>query len=176
MKFHTPFEHVPKDLGPYHVNVLVTLDPLDIERLGMLVRGKAHLSKNPKRKTSAQVSEPGTYGTVSEATDTTLKDVGANWTPNEFEDGRVTIISGTGKGQFRGILSNTSNELTLGAPWTINPASDSGYVVSGRREPVGMFEELVKTVQEAGDTGLREDVRGLGQLDRQRVPPGEVCL
>gem|GEM_PF-1019853 len=68
-------------------------------------------------------------GTVESATATSLTDTGAF--TGDFSGGYVAIIGGTGAGQMRPILSNTSDTLTLDDPddaWTTTPDSTSEYV------------------------------------------------
>lgn len=59
----------------------------------------------------------------------TLTDPSKDWTPGEWVGGTVTITQGTGAGQSRGILSNTSDTLTVDAAWTIEPSGFSYKIV-----------------------------------------------
>lgn len=81
-----------------------------------------------------------TAGTTS----TTLEDtnaVAANWTTNRWANYRVFIVSGTGIGQERKILSNTATVLTLftGTPWDTTPDATSGYVIFGNHDKIYMM-------------------------------------
>lgn len=69
-------------------------------------------------------------GTASGSqTSTTLQDVTKTWTPNQFVGHTVTIVGGTGAGQFRTVISNTTSSLSSSA-WTTTPNSSSQYQVS----------------------------------------------
>jgi len=65
-------------------------------------------------------------GTAESATATSLTDAGAF--TGDFSDGYVAIVGGTGAGQMRPILSNTSDTLTLDTAWTTILDSTSEYV------------------------------------------------
>jgi hypothetical protein len=66
-------------------------------------------------------------GAPSAATSTTLVDGAAHWTPDRFQAGVVEILSGTGVGQRRGILSNTATTLYVDRDWDVVPSTDSAY-------------------------------------------------
>lgn len=57
----------------------------------------------------------------------TLEDTTKLWTTNEWCDKDVTISSGTGSGQVRTIISNTSTSFDVSGDWTKNPDSTSVY-------------------------------------------------
>ena len=80
-----------------------------------------------------------TAGTTS----TTLEDTNADatsWTTDRWTNYRVVIVSGTGIGQERKIMSNTATVLTLftGTPWDITPDATSGYVIIGNHDKIYM--------------------------------------
>ena len=60
----------------------------------------------------------------------TLADETKNWTPDEWNDEVVAIVSGEGEGQVGTIISNTSDELTVSADWSTAPGSTSVYHIS----------------------------------------------
>lgn len=62
-------------------------------------------------------------------TTTTLNDTTRSWLTNNFNSYQVRIIAGTGKGQIRNIVSNTSNQLTVQTAWTTTPNATSQYVI-----------------------------------------------
>lgn len=66
------------------------------------------------------------------ASDNTLTGTG-DFTADQFNDGHsfVWINANTGIGQYRRILSNTANVLTLDRAWTTALATDSDYVTFG---------------------------------------------
>jgi hypothetical protein len=66
-------------------------------------------------------------GTVTDSSDNTLEDDTQTWTANEYADMYVFIYSGTGINQFRKILSNTEDTLTIEEDWDENPDITSKY-------------------------------------------------
>jgi len=68
-------------------------------------------------------------GMVTTATLNTLTDVTKNWPDNQWKDYVVEIVSGTGEGQIRKIVSNTSNTLVVDPPWTTVPDHTSRYAI-----------------------------------------------
>lgn len=68
-------------------------------------------------------------GTAESGTANTITDDGKSWTTNAWANFAVKIISGTGAGQVRHILSNTSTALTVARNWETNPSSDSVYQI-----------------------------------------------
>lgn len=65
--------------------------------------------------------------TATSGGNNTLSDSTKNWTTDEWADYRVKIVSGTGVGQWKRIISNTSNQLTVDSNWTTNPDGTSVY-------------------------------------------------
>lgn len=72
---------------------------------------------------------PAFSGTASGGTTTTLVDTGSGWTVDAHAGKFVSILSGTGAGQVRKIISNTTDTLTV-ATWTA-PNATSTYEISG---------------------------------------------
>lgn len=73
-------------------------------------------------------------GTATSATSSTLQDLTKAWTTNAYVGKMVRIISGTGVGQERKVLSNTATTLTLDATagwtnWTTIPTAGSKYEI-----------------------------------------------
>ena len=56
---------------------------------------------------------------------------GLTLTPNLFKDELVMILSGTGAGQERFILSHTATTFTTKTNWTTNPDGTSNFLVTG---------------------------------------------
>lgn len=69
-------------------------------------------------------------GTATSGTTTSLVDTSKSWTPNQYAGYWVRIFSGTGVGQLRQIVSNTSNTLTWSNTGTA-PDATSQYMIEG---------------------------------------------
>lgn len=70
--------------------------------------------------------------TVTDATtvsSTTIGDTGESWIPNEFAGMIMAITGGTGAGQTRRVVSNTSNTLTVNPPFSTIPDITSDFEV-----------------------------------------------
>jgi hypothetical protein len=72
----------------------------------------------------------GTTGTLTAATINTATNSGANWplTPN-LQNFIIRILTGTGAGQERTILSNTATQITTTANWSVTPDNTSTYEI-----------------------------------------------
>ncbi|MGC9100852.1 MAG: hypothetical protein ACP5HC_06310 [Caldisericum sp.] len=70
-------------------------------------------------------------------TSTTLNDNTKNWTANAWQNKVVVITAGTGVGQIRKIVSNTSNQLTVANDWVTIPDSTSQYKIVDEAYRVG---------------------------------------
>lgn len=68
-------------------------------------------------------------GTATGGSTTTLADTGKSWTVNGHANRAVTILSGTGAGQYGRIASNTSTTLTIGTAWAVAPDATSVYKI-----------------------------------------------
>ena len=73
-------------------------------------------------------------GQAESGTNNTITDLGKTWTVNEWVGHLIGITNGTGAGQKRRIVSNTSNTLTVVNAWDTNPDATSIYVVSSYNE------------------------------------------
>jgi hypothetical protein len=60
-----------------------------------------------------------------------IQDSTATFLVNRFGGGTLEIISGTGSGQTRTILNNTSTEIVVSVAWTVDPDTTSTYKVTG---------------------------------------------
>lgn len=69
-------------------------------------------------------------GTATSATSTTLVNSAKNWTASQWINYQVRIVSGTGIGQVRSIISNTNTTLTVNT-WTTTPDATSVYEITG---------------------------------------------
>lgn len=71
------------------------------------------------------------YGTASAGAATSLTDSSRAWVTNIHLRRLVQIVSGTGAGQYRYVVSNTATVLTVDAAWATNPDATSVYEISG---------------------------------------------
>ncbi|MDF3058470.1 MAG: hypothetical protein K0R17_2685 [Rariglobus sp.] len=70
------------------------------------------------------------YGVPTSVTATTLTNTARTWLTDFYIGKVVAIIKGPGTGQMRFISSNTSDTVTLTAPWTVTPTAASTYALS----------------------------------------------
>lgn len=68
-------------------------------------------------------------GTATAGTPTTLTDVGKNWSSLNWAGFVVAITDGPGTGQWRKIVSNTADSVTVNSPWSVSPTSSSRYTL-----------------------------------------------
>lgn len=66
-------------------------------------------------------------GTASAGDSSTLTDSSKSWTVNAYAGMQIVILSGTGAGQTRGIISNTATQATVSAAWSTPPDATSVY-------------------------------------------------
>jgi hypothetical protein len=72
-------------------------------------------------------------GKLTDATTTstsTIGDSGETWLANEFVGSNVEITSGTGAGQSRKVVANSSNTLTVTPEWTVTPDTTSDFEIA----------------------------------------------
>ncbi len=79
---------------------------------------------------------PGSYAqfdtkTATGSTASTVVVSTATWTVNQWTNSQVRILSGTGAGQVRTVASNTATTITVSSNWTVNPSTDSVFVLEG---------------------------------------------
>ena len=108
-------------------------------------------------------------GNVTSASSNTLTDSSKNWPTDQWKDYIVEIVSGTGAGQVRRIVSNTKDTLTVEPDWTTVPDSTSRYAI--RFAGVG-----VMSLSAWGGTALtgRDVTQDLQKLQNLDVPLGDV--
>lgn len=70
-------------------------------------------------------------GTATAGGNNTLTNSGVTMVPNQYINMVLTITSGTGVGQKRNILSNTTTQFTTTVNWTVNPDATSKYTITG---------------------------------------------
>jgi hypothetical protein len=68
---------------------------------------------------------------TGENTTTTLNDTSKAFMANQWANYQVHITGGTGKGQIRGVVSNTATQFTVDAVWDVTPDATSVYSVEG---------------------------------------------
>lgn len=78
-------------------------------------------------------------GTSTAGTATTLSNTAKSWGVNMWANYQTRIVSGTGKGQIRGVTSNTANTLTVAPNWTITPDATSVYSIEGNDDVFYLF-------------------------------------
>jgi hypothetical protein len=69
-------------------------------------------------------------GTATSATATTLVNSAKTWTPSQWINSQIRIVSGTGAGQIRTITANDATSVTV-ATWTTTPDATSVYSIEG---------------------------------------------
>lgn len=73
----------------------------------------------------------GDRGKATSGGNATITDSAKSWVENRWRDAYVKITGGTGIGQVRQIISNTSTTLTVSEAWLTNPSTDSEFVIYG---------------------------------------------
>jgi hypothetical protein len=66
---------------------------------------------------------------ITSATNDSITQTGAGWTPNDLTDLYIWVYSGTNSGQIRKIVSNTSDTITVDRNWTANPDNTGKFKV-----------------------------------------------
>jgi hypothetical protein len=67
-------------------------------------------------------------GTVGTASSAQIEDSAKHW--QSLAGYAVAVVTGSGAGQWRNILSNTSTSLTVDRPWLLIPPGGSKYVIT----------------------------------------------
>ncbi len=75
----------------------------------------------------------------------TLTDTRQNWKPDFYHDATVLIISGRGFGQYRRVIGNTNDTLTLETVWNVKPDTTTEYLVSALFTENAFFANLNDT-------------------------------
>ncbi len=70
-------------------------------------------------------------GTATAGAATTLTNSTKAWAANQWANYQIKIVSGTGAGQIRTIVSNTGTVITVSAAWATNPDATSQYHIEG---------------------------------------------
>jgi hypothetical protein len=93
---------------------------------GYLTIGPAATSKDTVGVSPDKLEQ----GQATSGANNTLTDTSKAWTTNQFTDKFLLIISGTGLGQSRKIVSNTGTIITLQDNWIVNPDATSVYRIA----------------------------------------------
>ena len=110
---------------------------------------------------------------------TTIGNSGAAYpTPNGLAQNIVAIVSGTGAGQERRILSNTATQITVGKAFTVTPDGTSQFSVlfgfCGKDPASCMARGMYSTDNNSRNTGRFQGIQFLPfQTSRGNVFPGE---
>lgn len=70
-----------------------------------------------------------TVDNATSATSTTITDTGEAWLPNEYSGQVVVLTSGTGSGQTRRVVSNTTDTLTVSPAWSTTPDTTTDFKI-----------------------------------------------
>lgn len=89
--------------------------------------------------------EKKTIGFATGGSKNTLVDRRQDWKPGLFRDATVLVISGRGFGQYRRVIGNTEDTLTLERPWNVLPDATTEYVVSPMFTENAFFANLNNT-------------------------------
>ena len=74
-----------------------------------------------------------------------------SWNVDEWQSFAVKIISGTGAGQIRTVVSNTGTQLTTDVNWTVWPDDTSEYKINKCEN------KSIGTATEPGSSGTLTD-------------------
>jgi hypothetical protein len=88
---------------------------------------------------------PQTTGQPTSATATTITDAGQHWEPGRLRDAVLLITHGRGFGQYRRVIDNTEDTLTLESPLRIVPDASSEYSVGKKYLESAFFANLNNT-------------------------------
>ncbi|MET8149401.1 hypothetical protein ACIBSW_34615 [Actinoplanes sp. NPDC049668] len=206
VSFTLPGQHPDAALIEEWISEVVWRRNADVLYIGRLVKAVDELPPDPAAmKLSCEstdwrglldymhiVGDSTTYvGSVTSATATTLTDTSANknpaWTTNLWNQYRVRITSGTGAGQERVILSNTTTVLTVDPAWSITPTAGSGFTIEGETNGLTFEEDPLEDIvwavlhhvqgQVGHDYGITRDYwPGLNGVPASGVVPFEVIF
>lgn len=77
-----------------------------------------------------------TTGTASAGDDYSLTDAGIGWTQNQYRDYVIKITAGTGVGQIKTILENTTEIAYVDGKWDVKPDATSVYSIHAKVKAV----------------------------------------
>ena len=91
------------------------------------------------------VESSKTIGFATGGSADTLSDKRQDWKPDFYYDATVMVISGRGFGQYRRVIANTKDTLTLQKPWNVEPDATTEYLVSPLFTENAFFANLNNT-------------------------------
>jgi len=103
-------------------------------------------------------------GTATGGASTTLTDEAKDWGTDQWKDAYVEITEGTGEGQIRKIVGNTSNTLTVSVAWTTVPDTTSKYRIFGAPSEVTLLDSILAQL-DITLSALRDALKGAGNKD-----------
>ncbi|WP_334142541.1 carboxypeptidase regulatory-like domain-containing protein [Rhabdothermincola sp.] len=106
-------------------------------------------------------------GTATGGTASTLVHSGKTWATNQWAGYTVVITGGTGSGQFRKVVSNTNNTLTVSPNWTTTPNNTSQYQIRASDpecESATDDSEIMPGIQPRVITNLAANIAADGTL------------
>jgi hypothetical protein len=83
-------------------------------------------------------------GTATGGSTTTLVMAGANWDTNQHQNYEVYLTSGTGRGQWRKVASNTSDTLTFEYPVQVAPVPGTTFTICAAMSGIDISHNLTK--------------------------------
>lgn len=106
-------------------------------------------------------------GSATSGGASTLTDSTKAWTVNAFAGYSVEILSGTGAGQWRRVLSNTATQLTISPAWTVQPIAASVYSLYGWTFPWFKVRvvDVERSIRPGGGNVKYEDTRLIWVLE-----------
>jgi len=100
----------------------------NITSQGPLVISAGNPNKTQNLTLTTQANQTsGDSGVATAGGASTLTDSSKSWTTNDWTNGTIYIISGTGAGQEGTISSNTGTVITVSSNWTTQPDTTSSY-------------------------------------------------
>jgi len=78
---------------------------------------------------SLQGTTTGVTGTATAGTKYSLTDSGSGWTVDAYRNMFITLDGGTGSGQTKLIVSNTSEVIKVQSPWDTTPSTDTTFTI-----------------------------------------------
>ncbi|RPI95492.1 MAG: hypothetical protein EHM40_02760 [Chloroflexi bacterium] len=91
--------------------------------------GAMYVVDSPLSGAASSLYINGGRGKATSGTALSLVDGALNMTADRYTGAWIQIIRGTGAGQARQITDNNTTAFTVSPAWSVNPSSDSEYVV-----------------------------------------------